>query len=110
MKATSANRPKKQNIGFIFLDEIHHINHFITIAIALAKTNKVSILTFPSKHIYLKDSLKRLNGENVILEELTTKTFRAFTDQLKKKNLVSGGCLGKASFKVVCFSVQSSFI
>ena len=85
MKATSANRPKKQNIGFIFLDEIHHINHFITIAIALAKTNKVSILTFPSKHIYLKDSLKRLNGENVILEELTTKTFRAFTDQLKKR-------------------------
>jgi hypothetical protein len=85
-KTTSENSSQNQNIGFIFLDEIHHINHFITIAIALAKTNRVSILTFPSKHNYLKNSLNRLDGENVILEELTTKTFRAFTDQLKKRD------------------------
>lgn len=85
MKATSANRSKNQNIGFVFLDEIHHINHFITVAVALAKNNNVTILTYPSKHSYLKDSLKRLNGENVILEELKTKAFRAFTDQLKKR-------------------------
>jgi hypothetical protein len=77
---------QNQKIGFIFLDEIHHIDHFITTAIELAKTNKVSILTFPSKHTYLRDSLKRLNGEDVILEELKTKAFRAFTDKLKNRD------------------------
>ena len=79
--SNSQSSVQNQKIGFIFLDEIHHIDHFITTAIELAKTNKVSILTFPSKHTYLRDSLKRLNGEDVILEELKTKSFRAFTDK-----------------------------
>ena len=88
MANTRNTQSKEQNhsIGFIFLDEIHHIDHFITTAIELAKTNKVSILTFPSKHTYLRDSLKRLNGEDVILEELKTKAFRAFTDKLKNRD------------------------
>lgn len=77
---------QNNRIGFIFLDEIHHVDHFITTAIELAKTNEVSILTFPSKHTYLRDSLKRLNGEDVILEELKTKPFRAFTDKLKNRD------------------------
>ena len=84
-KINSENKVLHRKIGFIFLDEIHHINHFITIAIELAKTNQVSILTFPSKHSYLKDSLKRLNGDQVVLEQLKTKPFRAFTDKLKKR-------------------------
>ena len=84
-KINSENRVLHRKIGFIFLDEIHHLNHFITIAFELAKTNQVSILTFPSKHTYLKDSLKRLNGDQVVLEQLKTKPFRALTDKLKKR-------------------------
>ena len=84
-KINSENRVLHRKIGFIFLDEIHHLNHFITIAVELAKTNQVSILTFPSKHTYLKDSLKRLNGDQVVLEQLKTKPFRVLTDKLKKR-------------------------
>lgn len=75
--------PKR--IGFIFLDEIHHIYHFISIAIELSKKNNVSILTFPGKHTFLREELKRLGGEKVKIEELSTNAFRAFTDKIKKR-------------------------
>ena len=78
---------KKHKIAFLFIDDIHHVNHFVTIAIALTKKNEVSILTFPAKHDYLFNKLKELKGGNVKVEQLPTQSFRAFTDKLKKRRL-----------------------
>jgi len=73
----------RKKIGILFLDEIHHVNHFITTAIELSKHCDVHILTYPDSHLYLYKSLKRLHGSNVIIEQLTTAPFRALTDKLK---------------------------
>ena len=78
---------QKNKIGFIFLDEIHHLYHFITVAIELAKRNEVSILTFPGRHEFLFNSLQRLGGSQVKVEQLPTLAFRSFTDKLKKRKL-----------------------
>ncbi|WP_304038883.1 hypothetical protein, partial [Mesonia mobilis] len=71
---------KVYNFAFIFLDEIHHINHFITVAIELSKHHNVSIITYPGKHEYLKNKLTELDGNRVKVEKLKTLAFRAFTD------------------------------
>lgn len=76
---------KRFKIAFIFLDEIHHVYHFLTVAIELAKTHEVKILTFPSDHEFLRQSLKRLQGDEVEVKEMKTFAFRAFTDKLKKR-------------------------
>jgi len=78
---------KKNKIGFLFLDEIHHLYHFITVAIELSKRNDVSILTYPAQHSFLHDSLKRLEGTEVKVEQLPTLGFRSLTDKLKKRKL-----------------------
>lgn len=78
---------KKEKIGFLFLDEIHHLYHFINVAIELAKKNEVSILTYPAQHEFLFNSLRRLGGDNVKVEQLPTLAFRSFTDKLKKRKL-----------------------
>jgi len=78
---------KTKKIAFIFLDEIHHINHFVPIAIELAKKNQVSIVTYPSEHTYLLNKLKTLGGDDVKVEQLSTHWFRAFTDKLKNRRL-----------------------
>ena len=38
---------EKKRIAFIFIEEIHHLYHFISIAIELSKYENVHILTFP---------------------------------------------------------------
>jgi hypothetical protein len=81
----------KHKIAIIFLDEIHHIYHFISIAVELAKNNDVRILTHPGKHIFLHNSLKELNDKNVVIEKLPTVAFRAFTDKLKGRKLPRKG-------------------
>lgn len=78
-------------IAIIFLDEIHHVYHFISVAVELAKNNTVHILTHPGKHTFLHDTLKKLNGENVIVEKLPTAAFRAITDKLKGRKLPRKG-------------------
>ena len=82
---------KVYNFAFIFLDEIHHINHFITVAIELSKHHNVSIITYPGKHEYLKNKLTELDGNRVKVEKLKTLAFRAFTDKLKKRPLPRKG-------------------
>ncbi|WP_026451628.1 CDP-glycerol glycerophosphotransferase family protein [Aequorivita capsosiphonis] len=81
----------KHKIAIIFLDEIHHIYHFVSVAVELAKNNEVHILTHPASHKVLHDSLKTLHGENVIVENLPTASFRAFTDKLKGRSLPRKG-------------------
>lgn len=78
---------ERKKIGFIFIDGIHHIYHFITVAIELAKNNDVSILTFPSKHLFLKKELHRLDGDNVKIEMLSTNFFTNITETLTKKKI-----------------------
>ncbi|PHR14692.1 MAG: hypothetical protein COA40_00445 [Aequorivita sp.] len=82
---------RKHKIAFIFLDEIHHIYHFVSIAVELSKQNEVHILTYPGKHELLHKALEKLNGTNVIVEKLQTSLFRAFTDKLKNRKLPRKG-------------------
>jgi len=77
----------KKKIGFIFIDGIHHISHFITVATALAKENEVSILTFPAKHDFLRAELDRLGGKNVKIEKLFTEFFTHVTEKVSKKKI-----------------------
>ncbi len=78
-------------IAIIFLDEIHHVYHFVSIAVELSKSNEVHILTHPGKQSFLYNALKLLNGEKVIVEKLSTSPFRAFTDKLKGRKLPRKG-------------------
>ncbi len=75
----------KRKIAFLFLDEIHHIFHFVTIATELSKQHHVKILTYPSTHELLYTTLDAIDNHNVVVEQLKTKAFRAFTDTLKKR-------------------------
>lgn len=72
-------------IAFLFLDEIHHVSHFISVAKALSKKHQVKILTYKNADRYLYDMAATIQATNVTIEELPTKTFRAFTDKLKKR-------------------------
>ena len=78
---------KRNKIGIFFINDIHNINHFITIAIELSKANDVSILTYPDDHSYLFKKLNELGGKDVKVEQLKTQPFRSLTDKLKKRNL-----------------------
>jgi hypothetical protein len=92
---------KKQKIAFLFLDEIHHVNHFISIAVELSKNHQVSILTYPDKHEYLVDKLKSLEGDAVKIERLKTHPFRALTDALKKRKQPRKGFWFKQNQKYI---------
>ncbi|MCG2431379.1 CDP-glycerol glycerophosphotransferase family protein [Aequorivita xiaoshiensis] len=78
-------------IAIIFLDEIHHIYHFVSVAVELAKSNQVHILTHSRKNTFLYESLKKLNDKNVVVEKMPTVAFRAFTDRLKGRQLPRKG-------------------
>ena len=80
---------KKNRIGIMFLDEIHHVFHFITVAKELSKTNFVDILTYPGEHTFLKQSLLNIQADKVRVLELKTHFFRAFTKTIAKNILSS---------------------
>ena len=82
---------RKHKIAFIFLDEIHHIYHFISIAVELSKKNQVHVLTYPAKHELLYKLLANLSGGNVRVEKMQTYIFRAFTDKLKNRKFPRKG-------------------
>lgn len=82
---------KKHKIAFLLLDEIHHLYHFISVAVWLSKKHEISILTYPDKHKLLYKTLEKLHGENVNVEQLKTLWFRAFTDKLKNRKLPRKG-------------------
>ncbi|MDT0687088.1 CDP-glycerol glycerophosphotransferase family protein [Autumnicola psychrophila] len=98
---TKIESDRTYKIGFIFLDEIHHIFHFISIATELSKTQKVSILTYPSNHDLLRRSIKELDGDNITVEELPTSAFRAFTDKIKGRELPRKGFWIKKNKKYI---------
>ena len=82
---------RKNRIAFIYLDEIHHIYHFISVAVELSKTEDVHILTHPKCPEILFESIKRLGGEKIKVELLETHWFRKFTDSLKNRQLPRKG-------------------
>src|SRR5690606_35311742 len=82
---------RKHKIAFLFLDEIHHLYHFISVAVALSEKHDVSILTYPAKHKLLYNTLKKLKGEKVKVEQLKTNWFRALTDKVKNRTLPRKG-------------------
>ncbi|MDT0647847.1 CDP-glycerol glycerophosphotransferase family protein [Zunongwangia sp. F260] len=98
---TKTESERTYKIGFIFLDEIHHIFHFISIATELSKTQKVSILTYPSNHDLLRRSIKELDGDNITVEELPTSAFRSFTDRIKGRELPRKGFWIKKNKKYI---------
>lgn len=92
---------KKYRFGILFLDEIHHINHFVSIAAELAKEHYVSILTYPDSHEYLKNTVQRVCGDTVRIEQLRTHPFRALTDTLKKRKHPRKGFWMKHNHKLL---------
>ncbi|MEZ4858105.1 MAG: hypothetical protein R2781_04780 [Flavobacteriaceae bacterium] len=80
-----------KRIGFFHVDEIHHINHFISVAVELSKTNEVAILTYPGKHTYLYNCLSKFKDHKIKVIQLKTHWFRAVTDKLKNRDLPRKG-------------------
>lgn len=82
---------KKNKIAFIYLDEIHHVNHFISVAVELSKIADVTILTHPNCQLYFFKTLEKFNKHEVKVEKLSTSPFRALTDKLKNRRLPRKG-------------------
>jgi hypothetical protein len=79
------------NIAIIYLDEIHHVNHFISVAAELSKTTNVTVLTHTNCQPYFFETLALFKNHNVKVEQLPTSLFRTFTDKLKKRELPRKG-------------------
>lgn len=91
---------KKYRIAFLFLDEIHHLYHFVTVAAELAKQQEVHILTHPKVNPLLYNSLLNLEGgEKIQVEKLKTSAFRAITDRIKGRDLPRKGFWLKKNMK-----------
>lgn len=100
-KVIPNNESQEKRIAFLFIDEIHHLYHFVTVAKELAKTNKVHILTYASPDPLLYKLLRDINAKDVIVEELPTHTFRAFTDKLKNRKIPRKGFWIKKNKKYI---------
>jgi len=81
----------KHNIAITYLDEIHHVNHFISVAVELSKMANITILTHTNCQPYLFETLAKFNNHEVNVEKLSTSSFRALTDKLKNRKLPRKG-------------------
>lgn len=77
----------KKKVAFIYFDDLHHINHFIGVAVELSKNKNLSvdILTYPNEHRYLKSLIKLLGGENLNIIEVFPRKVRQLIDKIKKR-------------------------
>ena len=52
-----------KKIGFIYFDELHHIHHILSPAVALSKLKgvDVDIFTYEGNHEYLNELIKQMN-------------------------------------------------
>jgi len=82
---------KPFSFGFLFLDEIHHVNHFISLAVALSEEHQVSILTHDRDTQYLEAALNRFKNHKVVVEKCPTHWFRKLTDIIKGRPLPRKG-------------------
>lgn len=69
---------RTKKIGFIYLDELLHIHHFLSPAIELAKMKGISvdIITYEGSHSYLKKLLKINDSGGVNIIMLNTYWYR----------------------------------
>jgi hypothetical protein len=67
------------------------VNHFISIAVELSKTEHVTILTHPNSQPYFYKTLASFENHHVKVKKLTTSLFRTFTDKLKNRKLPRKG-------------------
>ena len=81
----------KHNIAILYLDEIHHVNHFISVVVELSKMVNVTILTHTNCQPYLFETLVKFDNHKVNVEKLSTSPFRALTDKLKNRKLPRKG-------------------
>lgn len=77
----------KQKIGFIFLDDIHHIPHFLTVFVELYTQHlyEVSIITFQGEHNYLKRVLHQFQIPLEVLIMLPTFRYRKILNKIRKR-------------------------
>ncbi len=76
----------KKKVGFIYLDELQHVPHFLPPAIALAARGvRVDILTYEGGHRYLKTMLNKLGGEKLNIVQLSTFFYRKILEKLRDR-------------------------
>jgi hypothetical protein len=89
---------QKPRIAFLYFEEIHHIPHFIGIAVELAKNPNytVEILTYKSSHVYLFDTMNRLHAKNLKVIQLSPPFIRRIIDKMTGRKKPSSVFLFKA--------------
>lgn len=94
---------KKQRIAFLYFEEIHHIPHFIGIAVELAKNPgyTVEILTYKASHDYLFETMDKLKSENLKVVQLNSPFFRRIIDKITGRKKPSSVFLFKAHKKQI---------
>ncbi len=77
----------RKKVGFIYLDELQHIHHFLSPAIELSREPgiTVDILTYEDDHLYLQELLQQLGGDKLYIVRLSTFAYRQVLEKLSKR-------------------------
>lgn len=94
---------QKPRVAFLYFEEIHHIPHFIGIAVELAKNPgyTVEILTYKAPHGYLFETMAKLKSENLKVTQLSPPFFRRMVDKMTGRKKPSSVFLFKAHKKLI---------
>ena len=74
-------------IAFIYLEETHHLYHFLSVAVSLSRKQTTHILTYSNENGLVDRLLALYQDHNVKVMRLDTRPFRKFTDKLKGRTL-----------------------
>lgn len=77
----------KKKIGFVFLDEIHHLHHFISVFAELYKKDKydVDIITFEGDNSYLLKLLNLFEISSKVIKPFSTYGYRKILNCIRKR-------------------------
>ncbi len=78
-------------IGFIYLEETHHLYHFLSVAVALSETHESHIITHEYENGLIDKLLELYPDHKVKVHYWKTKAFRRFTDLIKSRKLPRKG-------------------
>tara|TARA_B110000977_G_scaffold196305_1_gene276417 strand:- start:281 stop:1396 length:1116 start_codon:yes stop_codon:yes gene_type:complete len=92
-----------KKVAFIYFDDLHHINHFVGVAVKLSNNEnlKVDVLTYKNEHKYLKSLIKLLDGKNLNLVEVYPNRIRRIIDKLRNRRRPSALFLTKHNKKIM---------
>ncbi len=82
---------RKFQIGFIYLEETHHLYHFLSVAVALSKNHDSHIITHEYENGLTETLLELYPDHAVKINYWKTKSFRRFTDLIKSRKLPRKG-------------------